>query len=278
MPGAGGKPKLGLKGWIINEIRFVMQEFETPAGEPCWVDLLTSDVEQAIEFYGALFGWKPAEGSRTAPVVEMRLEGKAVTGFLHNDRPQQLDDVWTTYLNVTDVHAAVYSVKLHGGTVYLEPTATEHEGIVAVVGDPSGIGVGLWQSLHPILTTATGRPGTRIWNELHTTAFPVVTRFYRDALGWELFPIADTDDFRYQSFRQGAEAKAGIFDISGQEHPDPGWRTYFAVANADATVELAEKLGAQVLRPATDSPFGRMAVLKDPTGAEFSIMQTQKPR
>ncbi|GAA1407117.1 hypothetical protein AUR04nite_04130 [Glutamicibacter uratoxydans] len=251
-----------------------MPGFEPPAAEPCWVDLLTSDVERAIEFYGALFGWEPSEKSRNSAVVEMRLDGKPVTGLLHNDQVHQLADVWTTYLNVADIHAAVFSVQMHGGVVYLEPTVTEHDGTVAVVGDPSGVGVGLWQSIHPILTTATGRPGTRIWNELHTTSFAAATRFYRAALAWELYPISDTDQFRYQSFRQGADAKAGIFDISGQNDPEPGWRTYFAVANADATVELAVKLGAQIVRAASDSPFGRMAVIKDPTGAEFSIMQT----
>ena len=260
----------------VHEDGVVMSEYEPPAAEPCWVDLMTSDRRAAVEFYGSLFGWEAALESQHLPaVLDIELNGHLITGFLENDHQPKFPDVWTTYLNVADIHAATFAVKMHGGTIYLEPTIVEGQGIVAVVGDPTGVGVGLWQAVHPKLTVATGRPGTRIWNELHTTAFDKVTRFYRDALGWKLSSYAGGNGFRYQSYLQGSNARAGIYDISMQQDPVPGWRTYFAVANTDESQALAEELGATVKRPAQDSPFGRMAVLEDLTGAEFSIIQTQ---
>jgi predicted enzyme related to lactoylglutathione lyase len=51
------------------------------------------------------------------------------------------------------------------------------------------------------------------------------------------------------------------------------WHVYFGVADADATVAKATELGGSVLVPAFDSPVGRMAVIADPHGAVFSIIQ-----
>jgi predicted enzyme related to lactoylglutathione lyase len=48
---------------------------------------------------------------------------------------------------------------------------------------------------------------------------------------------------------------------------------YFAVANTDQTVSKAQQLGAQVMAPAMDIPQGRFAVLSDPQGAAFAIIQ-----
>ena len=48
---------------------------------------------------------------------------------------------------------------------------------------------------------------------------------------------------------------------------------YFAVADADATVAKAVELGATVIMPVTDTPYGRLAQLTDPTGATFCLQQ-----
>ena len=51
------------------------------------------------------------------------------------------------------------------------------------------------------------------------------------------------------------------------------WHVYFGVADADATVAKATELGGSVLVPPFDTPVGRMAVIADPQGAVFSIIQ-----
>ncbi len=54
----------------------------------------------------------------------------------------------------------------------------------------------------------------------------------------------------------------------------PHWNVYFNVDDVDATVAKAEELGAQELAPAFDvEGIGRMAVLADPQGAAFNLMQ-----
>ncbi|WP_417366507.1 VOC family protein [Glutamicibacter arilaitensis] len=246
-----------------------------PRAEPCWVDLLTSDVDGASKFYSELFGWemRQDEELRDQGYAEVYLDGQMVTDFIANDPDSEVPDAWTTYLNVTDVHAAVYATKLHGGSVYLKPLVIPGLGSMAIIGDPAGAGVGLFQGFQATDSTVSLKHGTRVWNELHTKHFDTVAGFYRVALGWCLSPVSDTDEFRYHTYGQGSEAVAGLFDISSYPDSKAGWRAYFAVQDADETVALAEQLGGTVIHEPHDSYFGRMAVLGDTTGAEFAIIQ-----
>jgi predicted enzyme related to lactoylglutathione lyase len=60
--------------------------------------------------------------------------------------------------------------------------------------------------------------------------------------------------------------------------PMPGvpnhWHVYFAVADADAAAAKAVELGGQVLVEPFDTPVGRIAVLMDPQGANFSVLKS----
>jgi uncharacterized protein len=51
------------------------------------------------------------------------------------------------------------------------------------------------------------------------------------------------------------------------------WLVYFSVANTDDTVERGQELGATVMSPAMDIPQGRFAILVDPQGATFGVIQ-----
>lgn len=248
-----------------------------PRAEPCWVDLLTSDFDGAIEFYSQLFGWEIHDDpqARIDGYLPASLDNQLVTGFVLNDQDQAAADAWTTYLNVTDIHAAVFATKLHGGQRYLKPVVVPGQGTIALIGDPAGIGVGLWQSFNPANYPMRRTHGHRIWNELHTKHFEVVGRFYREALGWALNPVSETADFRYYTLGQGADAAAGLYDISGQESAE-GWRTYFAVNNADQITELAQSLGGKVITEPHDSLFGRIAMLSDRGGAEFAVIAPER--
>jgi uncharacterized protein len=90
--------------------------------------------------------------------------------------------------------------------------------------------------------------------------------------------MSDTDEFRYTTLGAGDEARAGIMDASKflPEGVPSNWQVYFGVENVDAAVGKAQALGGQLLQPAEDTPFGRMATLADPTGAVFRI-STRSP-
>ena len=54
----------------------------------------------------------------------------------------------------------------------------------------------------------------------------------------------------------------------------PVWVSYFRVGDCDSTVAKAVQLGGSIAVPAESVPtVGRFAVLADPAGARFGVMQ-----
>ena len=62
-------------------------------------------------------------------------------------------------------------------------------------------------------------------------------------------------------------------DDSWPEDMPPHWMVYFSVADTDATAARASELGGAAPVPPTDIPPGRMAVLNDPQGGYFTVLQ-----
>ena len=93
--------------------------------------------------------------------------------------------------------------------------------------------------------------GAPTWFETLSGDYAQSTAFYRDVFGWDLHVMGDSDEFRYSTLGQDADAKAGIMDASGFLGDQPSrWQFYVEVADTDATVAQAVELGATVVRAA----------------------------
>jgi hypothetical protein len=58
----------------------------------------------------------------------------------------------------------------------------------------------------------------------------------------------------------------------------PNWLSYIETPDLDSTVDRAVKLGARILKPATQLPdVGRFAVIADPQGAVFAAFTPGQP-
>jgi predicted enzyme related to lactoylglutathione lyase len=55
------------------------------------------------------------------------------------------------------------------------------------------------------------------------------------------------------------------------------WGVYFAVDDCDKAAEVAAANGGTVMQPPTDIPPGRMAVIVDPAGAVFNVLELTEP-
>ena len=65
---------------------------------------------------------------------------------------------------------------------------------------------------------------------------------------------------------------------TGEVADTPHWLTWFAVADTDATVALATARGAELASGPFDVPtVGRTAILIDPLGASFGVLQGETP-
>ena len=255
-----------------------MPEFTSYAhGTPCWTDVTSTDLPRAVEFYTALFGWdaEVAEEPEAGGYTMFKLDGKNVAA---GSPPQQegIPSHWTTYLASDDVDATAAKVREAGGTVLVDPFDVFDAGRMTIAQDPTGAIFGVWQAGRHIGAELANDPGTMNWNECQTRDPEAAGRFYEAVFGVDVkaFPTAEGRP-PYHVIHVDGRGVAGIFGLDeNMRDVPPNWGTVFAVANADETVAKAQELGGVALMPGMDLPeIGRLAVLQDPTGAVFQVLQ-----
>jgi hypothetical protein len=158
--------------------------------------------------------------------------------------------------------------------VLAPPFDVMEHGRMAVIQDPTGAVVALWEPRNYPGAGLLGEPGALCWNELCTRDPARAGTFYADLLGWarETMPMPG---FEYTVFKRGEQQAGGMMAIQPEwGNMPPHWEIYFAVADCDATAANAGKLGGSVMKAPADIPgVGRFAVLRDPQGATFSVLQ-----
>lgn len=243
-------------------------------GTPCWVDVLCSDPDRVKAFYAGLFGWTVEEsGPEFGNYANFRSDGQLVAGLVPNSGEQGSPDAWTTYIATTDAQATTAAVTDGGGQILAAPMQVGELGSMAVLADPAGGVFGIWQPGTHTGFTKYNEPGGVTWDEHHSKDFAVTTPFYASIFGWQLNQMSDTDDFRYSTGQIDGEDVVGLMDSASflpAEVPSH-WAVYFSVDDVDAALVRLTGLGGSVLRPAEDTPFGRMADAADPTGASFKL-------
>jgi uncharacterized protein len=131
----------------------------------------------------------------------------------------------------------------------------------------------LWQPIGHAGFEVVGEPGAPVWHELATRDFSPAIDFYKKVLGWHTEWVSDTDEFRYTAGVFDGDQVLGVID-AGKYLPDgvpSHWLFYLGCEDVDKTIELVTENGGTVLRPADDTPYGRLAQVSDPTGAVFNL-------
>ncbi|OLT53282.1 VOC family protein [Cellulosimicrobium sp. CUA-896] len=256
-----------------------------PHGVPCWVDTAQPDVDAALAFYGALFGWsfeeRPTPGGR---YVVAQLGGQEVAAIGAADGTP----TWTTYVAVDDVHASARGVPDLGGAVLDGPTEVGDAGEVAVVRDPQGATFRLWQAGERLGAQRVNEPGAWNFSILRTPDPEHALHFYGPLLGWEVEPdlgagmvrvdaygehlarTVDPDIHERQSF-----APPGFADVVAGMEKDGGparFTVTFAVADRDDAAARAESAGAAIVST-VETEWTREAVVRDPQGAELTLSE-----
>jgi predicted enzyme related to lactoylglutathione lyase len=253
----------------------VTRDTAWPAGTPCWVDLGVDSIDQAVVFYGALFGWDVDRGGEEFGGYSMAsIGGRNVAGF----GPRQDQDqppFWTTYVASDDVDETASRIKHAGGQVLVEPMDVMDVGRMAIAADVDGAVFGVWQARAHVGAQLANEPGAYSWNENMSRNFEGNRKFYTDVFGYSYEDLSNAD-FQYAtaSLPGGGNPVGGIGGLSAETPAEvpAAWTTYFAVTDTDASVQKVEALGGKVLVPAQDTPFGRMAVVTDDQGAAFAVI------
>ena len=120
--------------------------------------------------------------------------------------------------------------------------------------------------------------GKPCWYELCTSEgnLGAADGFYGKVLGWQI-QDAGMPDFEYHLASAGGDMVAGLMVMPEDARAmPPFWTIYFEVEDADRTAADARAAGGRVIREPADIPnTGRFAVLADPQGAIFAILQPE---
>lgn len=251
-----------------------------PAGTPCWVDLGTPDIEASVTFYGELLGWEVPEAENPEQTGGYRLatlRGTPVAGLMPLMQEGQ-QPAWSTYVSVDDADATAANVRDAGGQVIAEPMDVMDLGRMALFTDPTGAFFGVWQPKSFAGAGIVNEAGSLSWNELLTRDPESAKAFYSAVFGWDARPFEMEGGPEYATLHRGGEDHAigGLMDMTGRvpDEVPPNWTVYFAVDDCDGTVEGAKAQGASVASGPMDIPdVGRFAVLQDPHGAAFAVIQ-----
>jgi len=240
------------------------------------VDLLTSDPDGARAFYGPLFGWEfDVAGPEYGHYVTCTLNDRRVAGIGGEAAPEGAPTAWMTYLSTPDAAALAQRITEHGGKLVMEPMEIPDQGTMLVAFDPQGAAFGAWQDGGHAGAQVVNEPGALIWNELTTRDLAGARAFYTAVVGFGWKP-QDTGPGGppYAVFEVDSKLAGGAVEMDeGWGDVPPHWMIYFEVADTDAAATSVERLGGQVVSPPRDSPYGRMAVLRDPQGGAFSVIE-----
>jgi predicted enzyme related to lactoylglutathione lyase len=239
-----------------------------------WFEYVSSDAPKAQGFYGELFGW----GTKTMPLpggnYTAIAQGDATIGGYLPPSDGAKQATWLTHLRVDNAKDAAQKAKSLGGKILVDAEKIGTVGTKAVVADPHGGVLALWQPTDPKEQSSPEANGRFCWNELASKDAAASVAFYKALGGFqtdsmEMGPEMGT----YHLLKTGDTMIAGIMKAPMAEAPH-AWTPYVQVANADATADKAKRLGAHVIVPPTDVPnVGRFAIFADPQGAVIGVLQ-----
>ena len=242
-------------------------------GTPCWVDLMSSDLAKTKEFYSTLLGWTFDEAtSEYGNYVTCLSDGHKVAGMMANPGTGAPDG-WSTYICTQDAAASVEAAARAGAKVLMPAMEVPEKGVMALMSDPADAVFGVWQPSGHTGFEKYNDANSVSWDELHSKEFQATKDFYGAVFGYDYQVMSDTDDFRYVTGQVDGQDVLGMIDASGYLPPEvpSHWAVYFSVDDVDAACAKAVELGGSVIRPAEDTPFGRIADLRDATGANFKL-------
>jgi uncharacterized protein len=236
-----------------------------------WAELVTDDADAAKAFYSELFGWEyddnPVPGGQ---VYSLALrDGRHVAALYASDQPPD----WNCYVTVASTDAAAARPDDLGGYVLAEPFDVMDAGRMAVIADPTGAALCLWEPRASIGAQLVNAPGALTWNDLVTPDADAAAAFYGELFGWTTERVPGPIDYRV--IKNGSRSNGGILKSDSRGETPPSWLPYFGHDDVVRLVGEIEGLGGRVFNGPSEMPQGTIAVLGDPQGAVFAVWTGQ---
>ena len=254
---------------------------DTNTGRFVWYELLTTDVQGAIEFYSHVVGWKTQKWETGDYTMWLGSQGPLGGVVLLPDAAKKMGapPYWQANVQVANVDKSVEEVKRLGGKVFIvEDVPTV--GRFAVIADPQDAVIALFTPTGDMTPHDIAKPGEVSWHELYTTDHEAAFAFYHQIAGWERMGEFDMGEMgKYLLWGRAGKQLGGMMtkpkDMKtpdGREVPS-SWMYYITTDELDAAFERAKAKGARVLNGPMEVPGGqRIVQLMDPQGAAFALV------
>jgi len=251
---------------------------EHHVGKVVFVELITPDLAVAQQFYGKLFGWTfrniQGDGMDYAAAY---LGGRQVAAMVHKEIPAGMhrQSSWLSFIAVRDVDKVKDSALQHGAKILFGPRNIPNRGREAVIADPQGAVFGVLASSSGDPDDVLAAPGEWIWSSLMTTDPDTDAAFYQALFDYEVFPTSSEDGAQHLMLASDNYARASANTLpAGRSNIHPHWLNYIRVDDVAATVAKLVTLGGRVLvQPRLDRHGGNVAVVADPLGAPFGLLE-----
>ena len=251
---------------------------------PAWIDLSSPDPQASRDFYAKLLGWQieVSDDPQYGGYATARIGERSVGGIGPKQDPGA-PTAWLLYIGTDDIDALARDVANAGGTVVVEPFDVGKQGRMAVFQDPCGAFISAWQSAPGThaSTFLAGAPNAFGWAELNARGVERAIPFYEQVFGWT-HRSSETGAGQppYNEFLLDGESILGAWEMNPAvpAQVPSYWQVYFTVADLDATYENALELGAREMVGPSDYPGGRFAIVIDPQGASFGLLQAAPGR
>lgn len=266
-------------------------------GVPCWVDTNQPDPQAAVRFYGDLFGWEFED------VMPDDVEGSYLIGRIRGGDVAAVAPVppgappaatWNTYVWVDSADDAAARARAAGGMA-TDPFDVMDAGRMAVITDPEGAAVCVWEAKKHRGARVVNEHGSLNFNTLVTRDLDGAKTFYGAVFGWDTLALPagtmwtlpgygdhleeGTPGLRQQMEQMGApdgfiDVVAAVEMIAADDTTTRAhWSVTFGVDDAEGIAAKAKSLGAEIVAGPLDAPWTRMVVLTDPQGASFVASQ-----
>ncbi len=243
-----------------------------------WYDLMTTDVQAAKRFYGAVVGWEYTEQGAGYFVANVGKTGVAgITALPANIKG--VPPFWSGYIQCQNVDQTCKQLQQMGGAIHKEPWEIPGMLRMAVVADPTGANFNLMQPLssdsqQPL---PEGTPGTAGWNELHAGDHHQAWQFYSQLFGWKKSQTIDMGEMGgYDLINVNGQDTVGMMQRQSNM-PMPVWVYYFFVDGIEAAEKRLTVNGGTVVFGPEEVPGGQWIInATDPQGGFFALVSNTR--
>jgi predicted enzyme related to lactoylglutathione lyase len=159
--------------------------------------------------------------------------------------------------------------------VLFEPHSIPARGWDAVFSDPQRVIFAVLASSSGDTPDVLAAPGEWIWSSLITSEPDIAAAFYQKLSNYEVFELPPSEGAQHLLLACDNYARASVNTLpANRPNAHPHWLNYIRVEDAVKMTAKVVALGGRVLvEPRIDRHGGKVAVVADPFGAPFGLLE-----